>query len=193
MQDSEPCHLNCFADNETSMETPVETRRSMMPTPDNLSTNQSQECPLADHTLFLQNSSLPPAEGTQGLEGMSLLWPCFLAKLFFSTSPKTFSTISIQHQWTEARFHWGKKINRIWGKSTVINSNHIDQNAVNWVINGSLCHGYWLVGTGEVVAAWVSSGKFKDLCPHSAVVMVVPPKEEALPGLSDASLRFAQL
>jgi len=28
-----------------------------------------------------------------------------------------------------------------------------------------------------MVAAWVSSGKFKDLCLHSAVVMVVPPKE----------------
>ena len=68
-----------------------------MLTPTYLNTNQSEECPQADHALFkplLENSSLPPAgwDIFSSFEGISLLWPPLpgkAIKLFFSTSPQT--------------------------------------------------------------------------------------------------------
>ena len=68
-----------------------------MLTPDYLTTNQSEECPQADHPLLLEHYKTPhyPLQGgTYSLEGISLLWPPLpgrAVKLFLSTSPKTLS------------------------------------------------------------------------------------------------------
>ena len=68
-----------------------------MPTPDYLTTNQSEECPRADHALLLEHCKTPhyPLQGgVQSFEGISPLWPPLpgkAIKLLFSTSPKTLS------------------------------------------------------------------------------------------------------
>ena len=63
--------------------------------PDYLTTNQSEECPWADHAPLLEHYKTPhyPLQGgTHSLEGRSQLCPPFpgkARKLFFSTSSKT--------------------------------------------------------------------------------------------------------
>ena len=70
-----------------------------MLTPNYLTTNQSEECPRADHALLLEHYKIPhyPFQaGTHNLEGISPLWPRLpgkAIKLFLSTSPKTVSKI----------------------------------------------------------------------------------------------------
>ena len=66
-----------------------------MPTPDDLTSSQSEECPRADHALLLEHCKTPhyPLQcGTHSLEGISPLWPPLpgkAIKLCFSTSSKT--------------------------------------------------------------------------------------------------------
>ena len=58
-----------------------------MPTPDDLTTSQSEECPRADHALPLERYKTPhdPLQGrTHSLEGVSPLWPAYLAKQYSS-------------------------------------------------------------------------------------------------------------
>ena len=68
-----------------------------MLTPDDLTTNQSEECPRTDHTLPLEHCNTlhySLQEGTHRFEGISPLWPPLpgnAIKLFFSTSSKTVS------------------------------------------------------------------------------------------------------
>ena len=51
-----------------------------------LDINQSEDCPLADHTMLLEHHKTPhyppPQGGSHGLEGISPLWPPFLAKQY---------------------------------------------------------------------------------------------------------------
>ena len=68
-----------------------------MLTPDDLTTNQSEECPLADHTLLLEHCQTPHCllqsrTKDHSFEGISPLWPPLSGKaiqLFFSTSSQT--------------------------------------------------------------------------------------------------------
>ena len=68
-----------------------------MPTPDDLTTSQSEECPQADHALLLEHRETSHDAlqgGTHSLEGVSPLWPSLpgkAMKLCLSTSPKTLS------------------------------------------------------------------------------------------------------
>ena len=83
-----------------------------MLTPAYLPTNQSGECPRADHAPLnhcYKTPHYPLQVGTHSFEGISLPWPCLLGKavkLFFSTSPKTLSLRLdlIQCRGTEAGF-----------------------------------------------------------------------------------------
>ena len=85
-----------------------------MLTPTFLTTNQSEKCPQADHTLpfepLLQNSSLLPLGQDNSFEGISLWWPLLpgkAIKLFFSTSPKTlFPEIQISTRVKEQNFSY---------------------------------------------------------------------------------------
>ena len=84
----------------------------MLPTPDYLTTNQSEEGPRADHAPLLellQDSSLTPSRAGHSLMGISPLWPPLpgkAMKLFFSPSPKTLSptlnSASVQRGWVLA-------------------------------------------------------------------------------------------
>ena len=68
-----------------------------MLTPTYLTTNQSEECPQADHALlnhYYKTPHYPLQVWTHSFEGISLLCPPLpgkAIKLFFSTSPKTLS------------------------------------------------------------------------------------------------------
>ena len=70
---------------------PVGTRRLVMLTPDYLTTNQSEVCPLADHALLPEHYKTPhnPLQGgTHSSEGISPLWPPLpgkAIKLFYFT------------------------------------------------------------------------------------------------------------
>ena len=65
--------------------------------PTYLTTNQSEECPLADHALLLEHCKTLhyPLQGRAlSLEGISLLWPPLpgkAIKLFLFISPKPLS------------------------------------------------------------------------------------------------------
>ena len=90
------------------------TRRLGMLTPIYLSTNPSEQCPWADHTLselFLWNSSLPPAGSDTQFWRHYLLWPpwpCKAIKLLFSTSSlqNSVSEFNLERGWesTETKF-----------------------------------------------------------------------------------------
>ena len=61
---------------------PVGTRRLMMLSPTNLTTNPSEKCPQADHSLIIKLLATPSS-----FESISLLWPPLLDKaimLFFT-------------------------------------------------------------------------------------------------------------
>jgi len=83
-----------------------------MLTPDDLTTNQSEECPRADHTLLLEHCQTPHCllqSRTQdhSFEGISPLWPPLSGKaiqLFFSTSSQTRSLRFYSAPGTEAEF-----------------------------------------------------------------------------------------
>ena len=87
----------------------VRTRRSVMLNPRYLTTNQSEECPWADHTLLHEHSSwILSRMGNNNLKSISSLWPSLpgkARKLFlFYVPPNSCLSVSMLRQWTEAGF-----------------------------------------------------------------------------------------
>ena len=75
----------------------VRTRRSVMLNPRYLTTNQSEECPWADHTLLHEHSSwILSRMGNTILRALARYGPLCLAKqesYFFSMSPQTLVSV----------------------------------------------------------------------------------------------------
>ena len=74
-----------------------------------LDVNQSKNCPRADHIMLLEHYRTPhyPLQGgSQGLQGISPLWPSLPGKAIKATFfcfTQTSVSVSIQHWRTEAR------------------------------------------------------------------------------------------